>query len=156
MPQKDFSFTDQVYGRIKIQRNNLDDSILLKSDGYPTYHFANVIDDHLMKISHVLRGMEWISSTPLHLAIYDAFNWNPPEFAHLPLLVHQDGKKLSKRDSDSMLEGYEPEAILNFLAFLGWNPKTTQDIFTLDELIDQVFSIDCSFPLVVLTSLLQL
>ncbi|MCS7169756.1 MAG: glutamate--tRNA ligase, partial [Candidatus Kapabacteria bacterium] len=113
---------------------------LLKSDGFPTYHLANVVDDHFMRITHVIRGEEWIPSTPKHILLYRAFGWEPPQFAHLPLLLNPDRSKLSKRHGDVAVEdfrqqGYFPEALLNFVALLGWNPTPDRDIFTLDELI---------------------
>lgn len=132
---------DLVYGKITTQNQLLDDFVLIKSDGYPTYHFANIIDDHLMQISHVIRGEEWLSSTPKHLLLYKAFNWTPPQFAHLPLLLNPDRSKLSKRKGDvstsSFLnKGYLPETLLNFIALLGWNPKIEQEIFSLTELVN--------------------
>jgi glutamyl-tRNA synthetase len=139
-------FTDLVHGEIKIGTNDLDDQVLIKSDGFPTYHLANVVDDHLMQITHVIRGEEWIPSTPKHILLYSAFGWESPQFAHLPLLLSKAKKKLSKRDGDVAVKdllnkGYLPEALINFVAFLGWNPKNDQEIFTLDELIEQ-FSFD--------------
>lgn len=139
-------FTDLVHGEIKISTNDIDDQVLLKSDGFPTYHLANVVDDHLMQITHVIRGEEWIPSTPKHIMLYSAFGWESPQFAHLPLLLSKTKKKLSKRDGDVSVKdflekGYLPEALLNFVAFLGWNPKTEKEIFTLDELIEE-FSFD--------------
>ena len=133
---------DIIYGDIVVQNKTLDDQILLKSDGFPTYHLAVVVDDHFMEISHVIRGDEWISSTPKHVLLYEAFGWEPPQFAHLPLIVNPDKTKLSKRQGDVAIEdylnkGYLKEALVNFIAFLGWNPKTTQEIFSLDELIQQ-------------------
>ena len=127
--------SDLVRGESKFNTKNLQDIILMKSDEYPTYHFANVIDDHLMGITHVLRGEEWSSSTPIHLLIYKAFCWTPPLYAHLPLLVHPNGSKLSKR-SDGDLgnvqsyidDGYLPEALVNFIAFLGWSPKSFDNL----------------------------
>jgi glutamyl-tRNA synthetase len=131
----------------------LDDKIVYKSDGMPTYHFANVVDDHLMEISHVIRGEEWLPSLALHLKLYDAFGWTPPEFAHLPLILKPNGKgKLSKRDGDKLgfpvfpiqwkgdimgykEEGYLPVAVINFLALLGWNDGSENEIFSLEELI---------------------
>jgi len=132
-------FEDLVYGKIAVENRLLDDGVLVKSDGYPVYNFANVIDDHLMNISHVIRGEEFIPSTPKHVLLYKAFGWNPPQFVHLPLLLNKERKKLSKRDGDVAVKEYLekgclPEAILNFVAFLGWNPKTEQEIFSLDEL----------------------
>ncbi len=139
-------FTDLVHGEIKISTNDVDDQVLLKSDGFPTYHLANVVDDHLMEITHVIRGEEWIPSTPKHILLYSAFGWESPQFAHLPLLLSKSRKKLSKRDGDVAVkdfleQGYLPEALLNFVAFLGWNPKTEQEKFSLVELIEQ-FSFD--------------
>ncbi|MDP3993909.1 MAG: glutamate--tRNA ligase [bacterium] len=134
------SFEDLVYGKIQVANSTLDDGILVKSDGYPVYNFANVIDDHLMEITHVIRGEEFIPSTPKHILLYKSFGWQVPQFAHLPLLVDKKRQKLSKRSGDAAVKeyvekGYLPEAILNFIAFLGWNPKTEQEIFSLDELI---------------------
>ncbi|KAJ3146911.1 Glutamyl-tRNA synthetase [Geranomyces variabilis] len=131
---------DLVHGQIDFNNRALDDTIILKSDGLPTYHLANVVDDHLMKITHVLRGEEWVSSTPKHLLLYKAFGWKAPLFAHLPLLVNRDGSKLSKRQGDVHIEallakGYLPEALLNFVAFLGWGPGSTKELYTLDELV---------------------
>jgi glutamyl-tRNA synthetase len=154
---------DIIRGNIKINTKELDDKVLQKTDGLPTYHLANIVDDHLMKISHVIRGEEWLPSLPLHVFLYKAFDWEAPEFAHLPLILKPTGKgKLSKRDGDSMgfpvfpiewidekgehfnsfkTQGYFPEAFINFLAMLGWNPGTEQEIFTIDELINS-FSLD--------------
>ncbi len=139
-------FKDLIRGEIKFDLKYVDDQVLLKSDGYPTYHLAVVVDDHLMKITHVIRGEEWIPSVPKHLLIYQAFNWQPPKFLHLPLILNPDRSKLSKRKSDVAVEsylnkGYLPEAILNFIALLGWNPGTNQEIFSLKELIRE-FSLE--------------
>jgi len=135
-------FNDLIYGKVKIKNDLLDDQIILKSDGYPTYNFANVIDDHLMKISHIFRGEEYISSTPKYIQLYENFSWEIPEFVHLPLLLNTDRTKLSKRQGDVAVEdyiarGYLKEAIINFVTMLGWNPGegSTQEIFTLKELI---------------------
>ena len=130
---------DLIYGDITYQNSVLDDQVLLKSDGFPTYHLAVVIDDHAMEISHVIRGEEWISSTPKHILLYQAFGWEPTLFAHTPLILNPDKSKLSKRQGDVSVEdflqkGYLPEALLNFVAFLGWNPKTQKEIFSLEEL----------------------
>lgn len=137
-------FNDLVRGEVSFKSELLDDQVLLKSDGYPTYHLANVVDDHLMRVSHVIRGEEWLSSTPKHVLIYQAFGWKKPEFAHLPLLLNTDRSKLSKRQGDVSVEeykkkGYLPEALLNFTALLGWNPGKgeTQEIFTKKELIEK-------------------
>ena len=145
--------SDSIRGNVAVDCKLLDDKILYKSDGMPTYHFANVVDDHLMSISHVIRGEEWLPSLALHLKLYDAFNWRSPEFAHLPLILKPSGKgKLSKRDGDKLgfpvfpirweeeimgykEEGYLPEAVLNFLALLGWNDGGENEIFSLEELI---------------------
>ncbi|KAJ3159752.1 Glutamyl-tRNA synthetase [Geranomyces michiganensis] len=132
---------DLVHGQIEFNNRALDDTIILKSDGLPTYHLANVVDDHEMKITHVLRGEEWVSSTPKHLLLYKAFGWKPPLYAHLPLLVNRDGSKLSKRQGDVHIEslmakGYLPEALLNFVAFLGWGPGSTKELYPLDELVE--------------------
>lgn len=151
-------FSDLIRGDIQVETNQLDDKVLFKSDGMPTYHLANIVDDHLMNISHVIRGEEWLPSLPLHILLYEAFGWEAPEFAHLPLILKPVGNgKLSKRDGDKLgfpvfpLEwidpktneissgyrerGYLPEAVINMLALLGWNPGTEEEIFSLDELI---------------------
>ncbi len=156
--QETISTTDLIRGHVSFKKEVLDDKILFKSDGMPTYHLANIVDDHLMEITHVIRGEEWLSSVPLHIALYEAFGWNIPEFAHLPLILKPTGKgKLSKRDGDKLgfpvfplaytdpktnetsrgykEDGYFPEAVINFLAFLGWNPGTEQELFSLDELV---------------------
>ena len=158
---EEIHFDDMIRGHIVVNTNTLDDKVLFKSDGMPTYHLANIVDDHLMKISHVIRGEEWLPSLPLHFMLYRAFGWEPPLFAHLPLLLKPDGKgKLSKRDGDKLgfpvfplywpygetargyrEDGYYPEAFVNMLALLGWNPGTEQELFTLDELVE-AFSID--------------
>ncbi len=131
---------DLVYREIVWENKALDDQILLKSDGFPTYHLAVVVDDHLMNITHVIRGEEWIPSTPKHVLLYKAFGWTATSFAHLPLLLNKDRSKLSKRQGDVAVEdylqkGYLKEALLNFVALLGWNPKTDKEIFTLYELV---------------------
>lgn len=137
---------DIVHGQVEFPTNVLEDFIIIKSDGYPTYHFASVVDDHLMEISHVLRGDEWISSTPKHLLLYGAFGWQAPEFAHLPPILGPDHKKLSKRDGAKSImeyvdEGYLKEALINFMVLLGWSPKGNQEIFSLDQLCKE-FSLD--------------
>ena len=149
---------DVIRGDIKIDTNVLDDKILFKSDGMPTYHLANIVDDHLMEITHVIRGEEWLPSLALHQLLYNAFGWDAPEFAHLPLIMKPTGKgKLSKRDgekggfpvfplswneSEGYREaGYFPEAVVNFLAMLGWNPGTEQELFSLEELV-KTFSLE--------------
>ncbi|OGH83769.1 MAG: glutamate--tRNA ligase [Candidatus Magasanikbacteria bacterium RIFOXYA2_FULL_44_8] len=133
-------FNDLIRGEIRFQNNLVDDQVLMKTDGFPTYHLAVVVDDHLMEISHVTRAEEWISSTPKHLQLYKFFGWEPPLFAHLPQLLNNDRSKLSKRQGDVAAmdyakKGYLREAMINFLAFLGWNPGTSQDVFSLDELV---------------------
>jgi len=140
------TFTDRVYGEIKIENSQLDDQVLLKSDGFPTYNFANVVDDHLMAITHVMRGQEYLSSTPKYNLLYESFGWDIPEYVHLPLIIKEDGSKFSKRLGDPSFEdlvkmGYLPEAIVNYIALLGWNPGTDQEFFTLSEL-EEIFSVD--------------
>ena len=142
----DIVFSDLIRGEVSFTCKILDDQVLVKSDGFPTYHLANVVDDHYMKISHIIRGEEWLPSTPKHVLLYQSFNWEIPKFAHLPLLLNPDRTKLSKRQGDVAVEdylkkGYLPEAINNFVALLGWNPGTEQEAFTLEELI-QTFSIN--------------
>jgi len=140
-------FEDLIRGKIKFNTNEVDDQVLIKSNGIPTYHFAAVVDDYLMKITHVFRGEEWLTSTPKHLLLYRYFGWEPPQFAHLTVLLNPDGKgKMSKRSGTThaqafLDEGYLPEAMLNFLMLLGWNPGDNQEFFTLDQFV-QAFSID--------------
>ncbi len=139
------SFEDSVYGTITVENSTLDDQILLKSDGLPTYNFANVVDDHLMKITHVVRGNEYLSSAPKYNLLYRAFGWDVPVYVHVPLIIKPDGRKLSKREGDPTFEdlvdmGYLVETIINFVVLLGWSPGTTQEIFSLKELED-VFDI---------------
>ncbi|MFA4941680.1 MAG: glutamate--tRNA ligase [Patescibacteria group bacterium] len=131
---------DLVWGKVSYNTNDLDDQVLLKSDGYPTYHLAVVVDDHLMKISHVTRTEEWLPSTPKHILLYEYFGWEAPKWAHLPLLLNTDRTKMSKRKGDVAVEdyikkGYLPEAMINYLAFLGWNPGTEKEIYSMEELI---------------------
>jgi len=133
---------DLVYGDMNYDHRVLDDQVILKSDGFPTYHLAVVVDDHFMEISHIIRGEEWIPSTPKHILMYQALGWQAPQFAHVPLILNPDKSKLSKRQGDVAVEdfltkGYLKEALINFVAFLGWNPKTDQEIFSLEELIAQ-------------------
>ncbi len=140
------SFDDIIRGHVEFMSVQLDDQVLMKSDGYPTYHLAYVVDDHLMGITHVIRGEEWLSSTPKHILLYQYFGWEIPIFAHLPLLLNPDKSKLSKRQGDVAVEdyikkGYLREALVNFIAFLGWNPGDEREIFSLDELI-QEFSLE--------------
>ena len=134
------SYRDLVYGDITVENENLEDNILLKSDGYPTYNFANVIDDALMHITHVTRGNEYLSSTPKYMILYDALRFERPEFIHFPLVVKKDGTKISKRNKDDNLvdlldNGFLPEAILNYVALIGWSPKENKEFFTLEELV---------------------
>ncbi len=136
------TFKDLIRGHVSFDGPTIDDQVLLKSDGMPTYHLANVVDDFFMEITHVIRGEEWLPSTPKHLLLYEAFGWNPPQFAHIPLLLNRDKSKLSKRQNDVSVEeyiqkNYSKEAILNFIAFLGWHPGKgeEQEIFSLEELI---------------------
>ncbi len=160
-PNQEVTVNDLVRGLVTINSNEIDDKVMLKSDGMPTYHLANIVDDHSMKITHVIRGEEWLPSTPLHVLLYRAFGWEDtmPQFAHLPLILKPEGKgKLSKRDGDRLgfpvfpiawteegadqpskgfrEMGFFSEAFVNFLAFLGWNPGTEQEIFTMEELTD--------------------
>jgi len=140
------SFVDHVYGEIKVENAQLDDQVLIKSDGFPTYNFANVVDDHLMRITHVMRGQEYLSSTPKYNLLYQTFGWTIPEYVHLPLIIKSDGSKFSKREGDPSFEdlmelGYLPEAIINYIALLGWSPGDDREFFMLDEL-EQFFSID--------------
>ena len=160
MPQEILTMQDLIRGEVVVDTKTLDDKVLFKSDGMPTYHLANIVDDHLMKITHVIRGEEWLPSMPLHILMYRAFGWKAPQFSHLPLILKPAGMgngKLSKRDGDKMgfpvfpllwkdpetgaiskgyrEDGYLPEALLNFLALLGWNAGTDQEIFTKEELI---------------------
>jgi len=162
--EQTISTIDLIRGQVTFKKDLLDDKILFKSDGMPTYHLANIVDDHLMEISHVIRGEEWLPSVPLHVALYEALGWEAPEFAHLPLILKPVGKgKLSKRDGDKLgfpvfpleynneqtnevsrgykEDGYFADAFINMLALLGWNPGTEQEIFTLEELC-KTFSLD--------------
>jgi len=138
---KEVVFSDQVRGKVVYPMEQLDDQVLIKSDGFPTYHFANVVDDYLMGITHVIRGEEWLPSTPKHVILYKMFGFNLPKFAHLPLLLNSDRSKLSKRQGDVAVEdylakGFLPEALINFVALLGWNPGNNKEIFSLDQLIE--------------------
>jgi len=135
------SFPDLIRGEVSFQNELIDDQVLIKSDGFPTYHFANVVDDHLMQISHVIRGEEWLPSTPKHVILYEFFGWQLPQFAHLPLLLNPDKSKLSKRQGDVAVEdyktkGYLPQALNNFVALLGWNKGDDQEIFSMQELTE--------------------
>ena len=136
-------FDDEVYGHIEVDGDLLDEQVLIKSDGFPTYNFANVIDDHQMEISHVVRGNEYLSSTPKYNLLYDAFGWERPIYVHVPPVMKDEHHKLSKRNGDASFQdlvakGYLPDAIINYIALLGWSPENDQEIFSMDELI-QVF-----------------
>ncbi len=136
---KDIAFTDVVRGNVVVNTADMDDQVLIKSDGFPTYHFAVVVDDHLMDISHVIRGEEWLISTPKHVYLYEAFGWKAPEYVHLPNILNSEKKKLSKRHGDVAVEdfirkGYLPEALVNYIALVGWSPEDNQEIFTIEEL----------------------
>ncbi len=142
------TWDDVVRDRVSFETSTIDDQVLMKSDGYPTYHLANVVDDHDMEVTHVIRGEEWLSSTPKHILLYEAFGWTAPTFGHLPLLLNKDRSKLSKRQGDVAVEdyknkGYLPEALVNFVALLGWHPggDSTQEIFSMEDLIAQ-FSLE--------------
>lgn len=132
-------FEDLVRGKVKFHSREIDDQVLLKTDGFPTYHLAHVVDDHLMKCTHVIRAEEWLSSTPKHILLFEHFGWKPPQYAHLSLILNPDKSKLSKRQGDVAVEdymnaGYLPEALVNYVALLGWNPGTEKEIFSLEEL----------------------
>ena len=145
------TFQDTIRGEVSINTDQLDDQVLMKSDGLPTYHLANIVDDHLMGITHVIRGEEWLPSTPKHVLLYRFLGWDQPQFAHLPLILSPSGGKLSKRKAEAagipvsvkeyVEQGYEPDALLNFLALLGWNEGTDQEVYPLDALI-QAFQVE--------------
>ncbi|WP_290773958.1 glutamate--tRNA ligase [Anaerofustis sp.] len=137
---KDITFNDEVRGKVTINTNDIDEQVLIKADGFPTYHFAVVVDDHLMDINYVIRGEEWLVSTPKHIILYDYLGWEPPKFAHLPTVLNKNKKKLSKRhDSvaveDFIQKGYLPEALINYIALLGWSDPEGREILTMEELI---------------------
>jgi nondiscriminating glutamyl-tRNA synthetase len=139
-------FDDLVRGKVTINTNDMDDQVLMKSDGFPTYHFAVVVDDHLMNISHVVRGEEWLPSTPKHVFMFQAFGWKAPTYVHLPTVLNKDKKKLSKRQGDVSVsdfkeKGYLPEALVNYLALVGWSPESNKEIFSMNEL-EKEFSFD--------------
>ncbi|NLY66473.1 MAG: glutamate--tRNA ligase [Tissierellia bacterium] len=139
---KDITFTDLVRGEITINTEDLDDQVLLKSDGFPTYHMAVVVDDHLMGVTHIVRGEEWLPSTPKHVYLYEAFGWEKPTYVHLPTVLNKDRKKLSKRHGDVSVEdfrkkGYLPEGLVNYLALVGWAPESNKEILTMEELIEE-------------------
>ncbi|PIQ63193.1 MAG: glutamate--tRNA ligase [Bacteroidetes bacterium CG12_big_fil_rev_8_21_14_0_65_60_17] len=150
-PGAEVLFTDIVRGDVRFRTDDVDDQVLMKSDGLPTYHLANVVDDHDMRISHVIRGEEWLSSVPKHVLLYQALGWETPRMAHLPLILSPTGGKLSKRNADKQgipvfvreyrEAGYEPSALLNYLALLGWHPESEQEVFSLEGLVD-TFSLD--------------
>ena len=135
----DITFNDIVRGQVTVNTNDIDDQVLMKTDGFPTYHMAVIVDDHLMGVTHVIRGEEWLPSTPKHVYLYEAFGWEAPTFVHLPNILNQDRKKLSKRQGDVAVEdfrrkGYLKEALVNYVALLGWSPDDNQEIFTMEEL----------------------
>lgn len=139
---RDISFMDAVRGKVTINSNEMDDQVLMKSDGFPTYHLAVVVDDHLMGITHVVRGEEWLPSTPKHVYLYECFGWNAPTFVHLPTVLNKDRKKLSKRQGDVSVEdfkarGYLPEGLVNYLALVGWSPEDGEEIMDMEELIQK-------------------
>lgn len=145
-PEEKIKFCDYIRGEVEFSGELIDDQILVKSDGYPTYHLANVIDDYLMKVTHVIRGEEWLPSTPKHILLYEAFEWEKPVFAHLPLLLNPDRSKLSKRQGDVAVEdykkkGYLKEALINFIALLGWSAGDDKEFYYFDELVP-AFSLD--------------
>ncbi|MDT8446744.1 MAG: glutamate--tRNA ligase [bacterium] len=138
----DYYIDDQVRGQVRFAPSQIDDQVILKTDGFPTYHLASVVDDHLMQITDVIRGEEWLPSTPKHLQLYEYFGWEPPKFYHLPLLLNPDRSKLSKRQGDVATEdfrdkGYLKEGLVNFVALLGWNPGDEREIFSMDELVKE-------------------
>lgn len=145
-PHRDITFDDLVRGKITINTDDMDDQVLLKSDGFPTYHMAVVVDDHLMGVTHIVRGEEWLPSTPKHVFLYEAFGWEKPTYVHLPTVLNKDRKKLSKRQGDVSVEdfrrsGYLPEALVNYLALLGWSPDREDEFMTLEEMTE-IFSFD--------------
>lgn len=138
----DIKFHDLVRGDIVINTDDIDDQVLLKSDGYPTYHMAVVVDDHLMEITHIVRGEEWLPSTPKHVYLYEAFGWEKPTYVHLPTVLNKDRKKLSKRQGDVSVEdfrdkGYLPEGLVNYLALVGWSPEDNQEILSMEDLVSK-------------------
>lgn len=139
---RDIKFHDLVRGDIVINTNDIDDQVLLKSDGFPTYHMAVVVDDHLMNITHIVRGEEWLPSTPKHIYLYEAFGWEQPVYVHLPTVLNNERKKLSKRHGDVSVEdfrskGYLPEGLVNYLALVGWSPEDNEEILTLEEMVEK-------------------
>ena len=150
-PGQTVAFTDSIRGSVSFESGTVDDQVLVKSDGLPTYHLANIVDDHKMGITHVIRGEEWLPSTPKHILLYEALDWTAPQMAHLPLILSPTGGKLSKRNAEKQGipvsvhqyrdAGYEPEALINFLAMLGWNPGDEREVFSLEDLVS-AFSIE--------------
>lgn len=143
---KDIKFNDIVRGDVVVNTADLDDQVLMKTDGFPTYHCAVIVDDHLMGITHIIRGEEWLSSTPKHVYLYEAFGWNAPQYVHLPNILNSDHKKLSKRQGDVAVEdflnkGYLPEGLVNYIALVGWSPEDNQEIFSMEELKEK-FSLE--------------
>lgn len=143
---RDIEFSDLVRGDIVINTDDIDDQVLLKSDGFPTYHMAVVVDDHLMKVTHIVRGEEWLPSTPKHVYLYEAFGWEKPTYVHLPTVLNNERKKLSKRHGDVAVEdfikkGYLPEALVNYLALVGWSPEDNEEILSMEEMVEK-FSFD--------------
>lgn len=136
---EEIMFEDMVRGKMTFHTSDIDDQVLIKSDGFPTYHFAVVVDDYLMGITHIIRGEEWVTSTPKHIHLYKSFGWDVPKYVHLPNILNKDKKKLSKRQGDVAVEdfqkkGYLPEALVNYIALIGWSPEDNQEIFTMEEL----------------------
>lgn len=143
---KNIIFDDIVRGKVSVNTSDMDDQVLIKADGFPTYHFAVVVDDYLMKITHVIRGEEWLTSTPKHVLLYNMFGWEAPTFVHLPNILNSERKKLSKRQGDVAVEdfknkGYLPEALVNYIALVGWSPEDNKEIFSMDELVE-AFSLE--------------
>lgn len=142
----EISFTDVVRGTVTVNTDDMDDQVLMKTDGFPTYHFAVIVDDHLMEVTHIIRGEEWLPSTPKHVFLYESFGWDAPVFVHLPNILNADKKKLSKRQGDVAVEdfkkkGYLKEALVNYVALLGWSPEDNQEIFSMEEL-EHAFSLE--------------
>ncbi len=143
---REISFDDVVKGIVTMNTDDLDDQVLIKTDGFPTYHFAVVVDDHQMGITHIIRGEEWLASTPKHILLYEAFGWKDPKYVHLPNILNKDKKKLSKRHGDVAVQdfrkkGYLPEALINYIALLGWNPEDNEEVMSIDEMIEK-FSLE--------------
>jgi len=139
---KDITFKDAIRGEVTFNTNDIDDQVLIKTDGFPTYHLAVIIDDHFMGVTHVIRGEEWLSSTPKHVYMYEAFGWEAPTYVHLPNILNSEKKKLSKRHGDVAVKdfekkGYLPEALVNYIALLGWSPESNKEIMTIDEMVEE-------------------